>query len=541
MSSHVLDRNIWLLGILCSIVSVSSYHVDLVDDGPIVKGANITFIALVYDSDNRPASGSFRYTWQDTAVPTHSKTVESKSAIDQWTVLYNATIYPQGRYVAQVTVCKYYFVICVEVASNRVEFYINETLNGNLQLIQKNQTRSGIYVSNADTVIHNVSLKQSDADLVKLAPTVLTYWFVDCTYYGFMRGFQFPFNYTQADEEHFVEALVVADFTPLPPPPTTTAPTTTSTTTTTKPTTTKSTTTSTTTTKPTTTTTKSTTTSATTTTSTTTTSRTTTTTPPHKNVTAGVVKRSLDVQMVGNETSHIMVNINGTLQPYKGSFPFVCNSTQVATDSRKTYGYFFKKIKVRAPVTKVNITGNNWLQHGDLLTLNVKCHGSKNLKYCVQYQNGVYNITGNETCFFSHELEKCEFTIQRYFVESIEHTVIIIIQNEVSKVVTPVAVTVYKVKKQAQLSVIVVPVASSLVAVVLIVFGVAYYFQNRSRFVVEVADFNFGQNYSDMEYKTFKERLRDSIANAFFSRAPSPGSSEVPVWPPGRKYGSMTS
>jgi hypothetical protein len=156
MSSHVLDRNIWLLGILCSIVSVSSYHVDLVDDGPIVKGANITFIALVYDSDNRPASGSFRYTWQDTAVPTHSKTVESKSAIDQWTVLYNATIYPQGRYVAQVTVCKYYFVICVEVASNRVEFYINETLNGDLQLIQKNQTRSGIYVSNADTVIHNV-------------------------------------------------------------------------------------------------------------------------------------------------------------------------------------------------------------------------------------------------------------------------------------------------------------------------------------------------------------------------------------------------
>lgn len=167
-----------------------------------------------------------------------------------------------------------------------------------------------------------------------------------------MRGFQFPFNYTQADEEHFVEALVVADFTPLPPPPTTTAPTTTSTTTTTKPTTTKSTTTSTTTTKPTTTTTKSTTTSATTTTSTTTTSRTTTTTPPHKNVTAGVVKRSLDVQMVGNEMSHIMVNINGTLQPYKGSFPFVCNSTQVATDSRKTYGYFFKKIKVRGESNK---------------------------------------------------------------------------------------------------------------------------------------------------------------------------------------------
>lgn len=59
------------------------------------------------------------------------------------------------------------------------------------------------------------------------------------------------------------------------------------------------------------------------------------------------------------------------------------------------------------------------------------------------------------------------------------------------------------------------------------------------RFIVEVADFNFGQTYSDMEYKTFRERLRDSIVNAF-TRVPSPGSSEVPVWPPSRKYGSMT-
>lgn len=39
----------------------------------------------------------------------------------------------------------------------------------------------------------------------------------------------------------------------------------------------------------------------------------------------------------------------------------------------------------------------------------------------------------------------------------------------------------FPVTKQAQLSVIVVPVAFSLVAVVLIVFGIAYYFQNRSR------------------------------------------------------------
>lgn len=57
---------------------------------------------------------------------------------------------------------------------------------------------------------------------------------------------------------------------------------------------------------------------------------------------------------------------------------------------------------------------------------------------------------------------------------------------------------------------------------------------------MEVADFNFGQSL-DVEYKTFRERLRDSVANAF-TRAPSESAStsEVPVWPPGQKYGSMT-
>lgn len=56
---------------------------------------------------------------------------------------------------------------------------------------------------------------------------------------------------------------------------------------------------------------------------------------------------------------------------------------------------------------------------------------------------------------------------------------------------------------------------------------------------MEVADFDFGQQGNDLEYKTFKERLYDSISNAFM-RAPTPGSSEPSVWPPGRKYGSLT-
>ena len=78
----------------------------------------------------------------------------------------------------------------------------------------------------------------------------------------------------------------------------------------------------------------------------------------------------------------------------------------------------------------------------------------------------------------------------------------------------------------------IVPVVFSLVAVVLIVFGVAYYVQNRNQFLVEVADFNFGETQSvdSLEYKSFVQRLLDSISDLFirhnFNEDPdSPGES----------------
>lgn len=61
------------------------------------------------------------------------------------------------------------------------------------------------------------------------------------------------------------------------------------------------------------------------------------------------------------------------------------------------------------------------------------------------------------------------------------------------------------------------PIIFSLSAVVLIVFGVAYYVQNRNQFLVEVADFNFGETQSvdSMEYKSFLQRLLDSVSDLF--------------------------
>lgn len=91
--------------------------------------------------------------------------------------------------------------------------------------------------------------------------------------------------------------------------------------------------------------------------------------------------------------------------------------------------------------------------------------------------------------------------------------------------------------KQPQLSVIIVPVVFSILAVISIIFGVAFYFHSRRTFTVEIADFDFGQQTSELEYKTFVERLRESVMNSFY-RANDPADADG-SWSPSRKYGSM--
>jgi hypothetical protein len=77
----------------------------------------------------------------------------------------------------------------------------------------------------------------------------------------------------------------------------------------------------------------------------------------------------------------------------------------------------------------------------------------------------------------------------------------------------------YLAQTKSPLSVIIVPISFCLVAIIIIIFGVAYYIQHRTHFLVEVADFNFGdtQSIDDMEYKTFQKRLLDSVTEIFRS------------------------
>lgn len=92
-------------------------------------------------------------------------------------------------------------------------------------------------------------------------------------------------------------------------------------------------------------------------------------------------------------------------------------------------------------------------------------------------------------------------------------------------------------QSHSQLSVIIVPVIFSLVAVLVIVFGVAYYVQNRNQFLIETADFNFGETQSldSMEFKSFLERLLDSVSDLFIRHDYL--NNDEPESPPGPSFG----
>lgn len=57
-----------------------SLHLDLLNDGPIVKGGTITFTAVIYDNED-VAKGNFKYNWRDDAIPSHKKEVVSRPSI----------------------------------------------------------------------------------------------------------------------------------------------------------------------------------------------------------------------------------------------------------------------------------------------------------------------------------------------------------------------------------------------------------------------------------------------------------------------------
>lgn len=218
--------------------------------------------------------------------------------------------------------------------------------------------------------------------------------------------------------------------------------------------------------------------------------------------------------------------------PYFG----VCtNESKVITDPKKIYGYYRRTVIVENPVDNVTVENNTWLKHGDMCVLNIKFVGTGPFSYCFINFSDVSRA--DENCEEWQKTDVKLINYHRFFPKSSNsYTLVTFIRNEVSMIRHPIGIQFYdgkigSLKKiilsiiprfflaqpRSQLSVIIVPVVFTLVAVVLIVFGVAYYVQNRNQFLIEVADFNFGETQSidSLEYKSFLQRLLDSISDLF--------------------------
>lgn len=201
-----------------------------------------------------------------------------------------------------------------------LKYDILGTLGGSLNLIQNNTVRSQ-YVSNTTTVLHKVQLSSSDMEYLNTTATqILSYWFVDCVYYGITQNMEFLMNYANVDDSHVVEAFIIPNFDPFPTEaPTTTTPTTTTTTTTT-----------------------------------------TTSKPPAISTTTlnprGIKLKRSATELITNFDPVSMKDIiyknlstftNRTVK-YNNSFPFICNNhTIVPILSDIPYGYFNRKFTVR--------------------------------------------------------------------------------------------------------------------------------------------------------------------------------------------------
>lgn len=59
---------------------------------------------------------------------------------------------------------------------------------------------------------------------------------------------------------------------------------------------------------------------------------------------------------------------------------------------------------------------------------------------------GKYNITGNETCDSTRgeKLDTCQFKYDHYFLDAMEWTLLMIISNDVSTEVHPIALNIVK-------------------------------------------------------------------------------------------------
>ncbi|XP_013792708.1 uncharacterized protein LOC106476607 [Limulus polyphemus] len=185
------------------------------------------------------------------------------------------------------------------------------------------------------------------------------------------------------------------------------------------------------------------------------------------------------------------------------------NKTNFSFRGHTRWGFLNQQVIAKDPIGNINVNGNLYLEHGDLLILEVSCNGSGPYEYCWKvYDTG--ELPANLTCPEPVVTSNCSFPIVHYFSSPGSYHIGMYIANDVAHLQKGVDVQIYDVSRKKQLSMVIVPVSCTVLAIIIIVTGVTYHLQQQNKQKIEVADFDF-QKPDELLEKTFYERLRDSF------------------------------
>lgn len=175
------------------------------------------------------------------------------------------------------------------------------------------------------------------------------------------------------------------------------------------------------------------------------------------------------------------------------------------------------KIMAKDPITSLTLDGKYFIPRNPGLDLTISCaSGSDPFSFCKEVMNASDVPESNCTSYIFTDQKKCSFHVKWYFRTAGTYNLWIRVTNDVSTLYQNVKITVIDFQIQPSLTFVVIPVVSSIMAIFIIVFGIAMHVQQRRRgFTVEVADFDFSaRDDSDLLVKTFFERLRDSLVSS---------------------------
>ncbi|XP_074600365.1 transmembrane protein 130 isoform X2 [Brevipalpus obovatus] len=174
------------------------------------------------------------------------------------------------------------------------------------------------------------------------------------------------------------------------------------------------------------------------------------------------------------------------------------------------------------PIKNLSLLGKTFVHRDETLDLQIDViGGTLPHHFCWEMINTTvesYSVDKQRNCGFTND---GHIPILRYFSSQGKYNFTISVDNAVSIISHYWSISIFEVEHKGQLSFVLIPVCSIILAIVIMIGGIAIHMRQRRELTVEVADFDF-QSYEDLMEKTFLERIKEnltqSIKKSFYRR-----------------------